>query len=516
MNFTFENQGMNTYLVYRIADWDSLDTMSLGMLTNNKIPGLAEAFFTQMDTEKFIKYNISAKLSVKQFFSGQVNRKRLAGVFLGIVNAMISAEEYMIDTNTILLDMEYMYVDVSTCNTVLICLPVSMEEPSKALDLGVFLKNIVFSIKFDQTENIDYVGKIINYLNSTPSFSVYDFKKILEEINGKAVSGQDMNPSEYDKGKNKNENNYRPVSSSVQPEMQTWNEERYDVDASRQKETQKKAGGISQSESDIPLQKPVNVLISKPNIDNMQNDRADAVNTASVAEHPPMSMLYLLRHYNKENAEIYKAQQEQKKNRNQEKKNKSQNQSNNGFAIPGQTDSDVEQSNWTQNKQRQGEQSQSIQLQNMELQSTQGTPQFSGEPSFSTHQNSAKNFGETIVLSDSAFVETTVLNEDPVSMEESKSYLLRLKNNEKIVIDKDVFKIGKEKSYVDYFIGDNPAISRSHAYIITRNREHYIVDTNSRNHTYINGVMINSNTENKLEDGARLRLANEEFEYKMV
>ena len=112
MSFTFENQGTNTYLVYAVQPEDSIDTMSLGMLTNNKILGLAQTMFTQMDTTKYIKYNISAHVSVKQFFSGSVNKKRLIGVFKGIVNAMLSAEDYMIDTHSILMDMDYIFADV--------------------------------------------------------------------------------------------------------------------------------------------------------------------------------------------------------------------------------------------------------------------------------------------------------------------------------------------------------------------------------------------------------------------
>ena len=64
MQLFFENQGNNTYLTYKLGAEDELDTMSLGMLTNNRIPGLAATLFTQIDTEKFVKYNVSAKVSV--------------------------------------------------------------------------------------------------------------------------------------------------------------------------------------------------------------------------------------------------------------------------------------------------------------------------------------------------------------------------------------------------------------------------------------------------------------------
>ena len=89
MEFTYENQGSNTYLVYRINATDEVDTMSLGMLTNNKITGLIPAIFTQMDEDKFIKYNVSAKVSVKQFFSDVLNKKRRIRVVTGVVTDII-------------------------------------------------------------------------------------------------------------------------------------------------------------------------------------------------------------------------------------------------------------------------------------------------------------------------------------------------------------------------------------------------------------------------------------------
>lgn len=42
----YENQGTTTYLVYKIKENDQIDTMTLGMLTNNKIPGLVPTTFT--------------------------------------------------------------------------------------------------------------------------------------------------------------------------------------------------------------------------------------------------------------------------------------------------------------------------------------------------------------------------------------------------------------------------------------------------------------------------------------
>ena len=159
MNFYYENEGTNTYLVYEVQPNDELDTMTLGMVSNNTIPGFAPVTFQQVDTTKYIKFNVTAKVSVEQFFSGPVNKRRLMGVFYGVINAISAAEDYMLDPNMLLLDLKYMYSDVSTCETVLICLPI-MNHGNDSLDLGKFFKNIIFNTQFDQTEDCGYVARI--------------------------------------------------------------------------------------------------------------------------------------------------------------------------------------------------------------------------------------------------------------------------------------------------------------------------------------------------------------------
>jgi pSer/pThr/pTyr-binding forkhead associated (FHA) protein len=131
-------------------------------------------------------------------------------------------------------------------------------------------------------------------------------------------------------------------------------------------------------------------------------------------------------------------------------------------------------------------------------------------------QGQPVSFGETTVLSGGSIGETTVLN--GVQTNQARpiiGILIRVKTSERIPLNKPVFRIGKERSYVDYFVGDNTAVSRSHADIITRDGQFFIVDTNSTNHTYVNGKMIQSNNETLLSNGDKIRLANEDFEFRL-
>ena len=104
--------------------------------------------------------------------------------------------------------------------------------------------------------------------------------------------------------------------------------------------------------------------------------------------------------------------------------------------------------------------------------------------------------------------ETTLLENDEQVHFPS---LFRVLTEENISINKPVFRLGKEKSYADYFVSNNNAVSRSHADIITRGQRVFVIDLNSKNKTYINDLPIPVQQETEIFNGDRLRLANEEF-----
>lgn len=108
---------------------------------------------------------------------------------------------------------------------------------------------------------------------------------------------------------------------------------------------------------------------------------------------------------------------------------------------------------------------------------------------------------------------TEVLYENHRNIISKQAYLVRRKTNEKILITRNKFKIGKEKLFVNYCIDDNRTISRTHADIVNQGDTYYLIDNNSTNHTYINNSRIPSQQLVKLDDYALIRLSNEEFEF---
>lgn len=519
MDFTYESQGTNTYLVYAIRDDDVVDSMSLGMLTNNKIPGLAQALFMQMDSEKFIKYNVTSKISVRQFLSGTVSRKRLLGIFSGITEGLLAAEDYMIDENSILLDLNYIFADVSTCKTRLICWPICNTE-LRQNDLKAFFKNIMVNTQFDATENSDYIAKIFNFLNSASVFSLAEFKKLLDEL--------------------KNERTGAYTLAEPQPEVRPQGQKQPEVRQPEQRQAQPRQPQQSAAapvkpepvkQSSVRPTPPAPGQMAIPPAAKTVPPVPQKGQQGQKTEQKPekqMSMWNLLMHYSAENKKLYQQQKAEKKAQHEKpaakeshKKNAAGNvgfavpgaaAGNAGFAVPGQApvQPSVAQPAAAPVRPTNVQPTPTVVQQQP---ATGQAPTPAMPPQQPEMQGQRMNFGETTILGGGGYGETTVLNVAMLQPQRTMPYLLRIRNNEKIPLDKPVFRIGKERSYVDYFIGDNTAVSRSHANIITRDGVYSIVDTNSSNHTYVNGSMIQSNVEIELSDGARIRLGNEDFEF---
>ena len=361
--FTYENQGQNTYLVYQFDD-RPIDTMALGMLTNNKIKGFAPAIYTEIDNQKFIKYNVSSHVTLSKLFMGDVRKMRLLKTFVNIVDAMQMLDAYMLDRRTIMLDRDYIYVDASTSDVSMICVPVVDEFAP--IDEREFFKNIIFSVSFAANENGDYVARILAYLNSVELFQLQDFKKMLEGLMSEqpAVGMQNVQPAMGAPYMQNNPYQQTPAGAPAQPQMNMKpavmqqpvppvQPQNRPTDIGQEPAIQNVYVSSGASAKDIKLAKREEMLkqqeeeraremaknpIAPENVDmgfavpgmstNQYASKPKAAAPAvpakkaskgkknSGSSEVDISLFYLMQHYSKENKEKYKAAKERKKSGN--------------------------------------------------------------------------------------------------------------------------------------------------------------------------------------------------------
>ncbi len=617
MTFTFETNGNSTFLVYAMGQEEKLDTMTLGMITKNKIPGMASVLFTQRNAERFLKYNVTARVTVRQFFSGTVSRRRLLGIFASIAAALSAAEEYMIDPRSLLLDADYIYADVSSCRAEMICLPVM--DAASGPDAGQFFKSIMFETRFDQTESCDYVARIINYLNSAPMFIAEEFGRLVQELQGTAGEMQDQRqtaslscqggtaglqrceeprgdgygeeamarqrregpavPGHQGEAMAQHHQEGSAVSGHQEEAMARQRREGpavsgHQEEAMARRQREQPSGGANPKEA-IGLQGrkgqkvgawsdgqegswPVREVASEPMRQRLQEagesvqkaelnhsgkSRAEGFaipgrnadsdfgvpgqqsggpsasgskakgNRRQTDEQEPqekgMSMLYLLQHYSKENAAVYKAQKQARKNT--AKTAPPMAEQGMSPAVQAGPRAEAFSAPWNGQQAEASLPSQNRHAPRLGQEAvSQEEPQH-GRQGFQ-ETSGGENFGDTVLVGEALYGENTVVVTQV--QEAFRPYLLRCSSQEKIMLEKPVFRIGKERSYVDYCIAGNATVSRSHADIIQKDGQFYIVDNNSTNHTYVDGEMIPSNSQVPLVHGTKIRISNEEFEFK--
>lgn len=533
--FEIEKHGTETYLVYTVSEHETIDSFCRGMLTNNNINGIASVMFTQQNANRFLKFDITGKVSLKQYFSAVVSKKKLLSVFSSIVNTLILANEYMLETSSFILDMEHIYVDVASKEVTLLCLPI--ENASITInDVLSFFKNIMFNTQFEQVDypqNCEYVARLVTYLNTPSSFSLLTFKDVIDSLirnEPVRIINTNTNPITSDSisigGSDITKRNTHPVKEMPgtlpkKPEKQVAVKKSTVVSAAPHlAEVDEDRISLFYLLQHYNKENAAKYKAQKEAAKNRSNAVADSAPQPDIDEEK-ISLFYLLQHYNKENAAKYKAQKEAAKGKKNTTATKpapgknsakqtnvgyavpgkqSANQINVGYAVPGKHSSPVDSSART------------------------------SYPDEFNHTESARNaapakrppvniqdldFGDTIVLQYAAG-STDVISFGSDSTPKGSMptpYLIRKKNNEKIVIDKPIFRIGTEKGAVDYCITDNEAVSHTHAEITVTENECFIIDLESTNYTFVDGKKIPSGQAVSLKNGYSVRFATEKFEF---
>lgn len=446
--FGLETQGTNTYLVYEQKETDRSDTVTLGMLKNNEIEGILPFTYVQMDQKISFKYNITSKIALARFLQETVTKKKILCIWRQIIDTLLQIEDYMILGSNMILDLENIYINVSSLKVEMVCIPIRREED----DLESFFKAFIYQTHFSQDEDTSYVVKLIEYFNGTNSFSVIGLKNLIEELDEKVMK--------------------KPQPSVIRSEVKIKQIEPIP-------DKSEGAGSVPAMSHDF--------------------ESSYGFSAPTAQEKPKKKGLFGAKKEKKPKKEKVQIQKKEKASDKKQKRMK--------FAVPGQTQDiptafsgKVSPAGDGINKEASetGERTEARPVRQEVYREIKGT-----------------NFGETTVLNADAG-ETTVLSmEQGNSPGNGSKYLIRSKNQQKILISKPVFKIGKEAAYADYCIGDNSNISRSHADIIERGNRVFICDNNSTNHTYVNDMMISPGEEKEIRMDDRIRLADEEFVFKI-
>lgn len=608
VSFRVRNFGKEQFLTFDIDNEADLDEGVLDFLEDEEPQGIVSVIFgdEEEDCDTF-SYNITDKIRLNELSNQEINAEMVLMVMRGIVKALIDMAEYRIPLSYLVLHRNYIYID-SDYQVEFICIP--LEDMQEPVDVNGFLRNFIASLRFEPSENGDYVAKLLTYINNPASFNLHNLLALVEELmeeNGieipeddsdiyvdyQEVEEQDaVNPvkgldedetgaedmpekpeteglslkePEIEDGDTVSDEPAAESEETVSEESETEGlslkesateeqevvtdesiveseeiapeeplakdeeieeavqeevmEESLKEDSQLEEETAVAAEEVIEESEDLEdLEDPQEVIDEEEEAEIDESDETDISEAQKIVNKLKEKVIGKDVSHDSENSEeeIEESDEEDAGKKKDSKKPlfKTKEATITGVVIQDELDEFLaekereeqeahhEESGLKIKKNIKVNRASIVKNTQEELKATEEAIAESNADAATEKAEENDEAGSTGALNDSG-------------VPKANPYLVRVNTDEKIMITKQTFKIGKASMGVDYTVKGNGAISRVHAIITSKDGIYYVKDNKSTNHTSVNGKILDDGESGQLAHDSKIMLGDEEFIFKL-
>lgn len=539
VSFKVRNIGSEKYLSYILNDDCEFDEELLDYLEENKIPELIDIIYEEDDENDYLTYNVTGRTTVDALLSNTVNAEKILGIVRGVASGIVNLRDLGIPASYVILHKGFTYVNPVTYDVGMLCVPVEADANINA-EFRTFVKDILTSVKYDDSEDCNYVARLLNLLN-TDKFTVRNFYSQLAELMESAgmqveekfldIDGDiSVSQSTVDTSPDTSMDDlpeYKDVSFGEDDGSEEEDDTVADVDSlfkdltfddsEKQEEGKSVSDGIDMSvfddsvfddletenvdddsdytealTSDVEVPEPqepktqsslTEVAQTTDGVMEVELERQEEqipvlISTDEVMDNPPVVKNIKINRAKIIQKAVVDAEESRIDNPTEQI---TAPQYMNGEAVEPETNMDPVTSK----------------VETEEKKGTGSTVELTG--------------GMNVVKDSDSEVAAAVSKGVPKAM----PYIVRVNTGERVMINKAVFKIGKAGRGVDYHVGGNGAISKVHIIIYQREDGCYLKDNKTTNGTYLNGQRLDDNGEMKLSNDAMISIGGEDFIFKL-
>ena len=539
VSFKVRNICSEKYLSYILNDDCEFDEELLDYLEENKIPELIDIIYEEDDENDYLTYNVTGRTTVDALLSNTVNAEKILGIVRGVASGIVNLRDLGIPASYVILHKGFTYVNPVTYDVGMLCVPVEADANINA-EFRTFVKDILTSVKYDDSEDCNYVARLLNLLN-TDKFTVRNFYSQLTELMESAgmqveekfldIDGDiSVSQSTVDTSPDTSMDDlpeYKDVSFGEDDGSEEEDDTVADVDSlfkdltfddsEKQEEGKSVSDGIDMSvfddsvfddletenvdddsdytealTSDVEVPEPqepktqsslTEVAQTTDGVMEVELERQEEqipvlISTDEVMDNPPVVKNIKINRAKIIQKAVVDAEESRIDNPTEQI---TAPQYMNGEAVEPETNMDPVTSK----------------VETEEKKGTGSTVELTG--------------GMNVVKDSDSEVAAAVSKGVPKAM----PYIVRVNTGERVMINKAVFKIGKAGRGVDYHVGGNGAISKVHIIIYQREDGCYLKDNKTTNGTYLNGQRLDDNGEMKLSNDAMISIGGEDFIFKL-
>lgn len=537
VNFKVRNIGSEKYLSYILNDDCEFDEELLDYLEENKIPELIDIIYEEDDENDYLTYNVTGRTTVDALLSNTVNAEKILGIVRGIASGIVNLRDLGIPASYVILHKGFTYVNPVTYDVGMLCVPIEGEANINA-EFRMFVKDILTSVKYDDSEDCNYVARLLNLINAD-KFTVRNFYSQLTELMESAGMQVEEKFVDIDGDMSVSQSTVDTSADTSMDDLPEYKDVSFGEDDTESEGDEESASAdvddlfkdltfdISEN-TDTSEETSVSDGIDMSVFDDSVFDELEAENAAeddsdytealtSDVEQPQSGMT--------EVAKTADGVMEVELDRQEEQ-----------TPVLISTDEIVNNPPVVKNIkinrakiiQKAAVDSEETKIDNPTEQII--APQYmNGEtPEPETNMDPVtpkeeveepKGTGSTVELTGGMNVVKDKVSDTATvpskGVPRAMPYIVRVNTGERVMVNKAVFKIGKASRGVDYHVGGNGAISKVHIIIYQREDGCYLKDNKATNGTYLNGQRLEDNGEMKLTNDAMISIGGEDFIFKL-
>ena len=525
-SFHAKTIGKERYLTYIMGEGMELDEDTLDFMEDEMPEDLVRVIFEQDEDYDYLTYDISGKVSLQKYTSGVMNKETVLKILRNVALGMINCKEQALHLAYILLHKDFIYVDQDTMKMQFICLPVE-GEASVSTEFKSFVRQLIANFKYDLDGDVSYVGTLLAFINGD-TFNLRNLIGLTEALmedegiefeaedasiateDGEVVDSTIPEPEEKDISSFMND---LGTGDEALPEIGD-DEEEDEVELSDAEEVTETEEPVEEAAEEVEeAAEEIREEAEEPQeeaAEELQGETEEEDSPAeeeAVPEEPEEPTLEELAEKAKRLAE--EAKQATRGARANTKNIKVSRAAiiQNAAAQEAEIVQETGDRESTELLRSDEVQEYSQESKNAKEKRNVVTEDIAAVAAPDEEKGKAKPKGK-------AKKEEAAAPAADVSAIKVNPYLIRETTEERTMITKNVFKIGKANRGVDYHVSGNGAISRQHAIITKKDDGYYIKDNKSTNHTYVNGKELEDGEEVLLNNNTRIRLGDEEFLFK--
>ena len=551
VSFRLRNFDKEQFLTYNIDNEADLDEDVLNFLEDEEPEGIVPVIFDDSEEEyDTFSYDITDKIHLADLSNQEVNAEMVLMVMRGIVISLTNMAEYRIPISYLVLHRNYVYID-SDYKVEFICIP--LEDMDEDADITGFLRGVVSNIRFDSSENGDYVAKLLTCINNAATFKLHNLLDLIEELmddygiaipddneTGIYVDYQEVEESEEAAAGEENEEEEAVLDETTvlsegdadtkkadtdEAESEEPDTEESDTEESDTEETSDVQEEESVSEEELEEEgnipeEPVSEETEQPEEISSDEEEAladidDGQGVAKETLNEAKELIDRIKQQVLEEKENKKAQKEAEKEAVAEEEDSNLRTKNvTGVVIHDELDdylAEKELEEMRANRDEAGiKMKKNIKVNRASIVNTMEEQAAAAEEEHSAEEE--EDVSGSIL---SQTIGATGILRGAGAVPKANPYLIRVNTGERVMITKQTFKIGKASMGVDYTVKGNGAVSRVHAVITNKDDVYYIKDNKSTNHTYVNGKIVDEGREELLTHDSKIMLGDEEFIFKL-